>query len=548
MNYNRLKIEIFDAYDDALVVDVGNELRLAMGLKFGTIYPGGLYSTCSFFIPRDATAGWQFQGGQRLVIRNGLTIVWEGAIADDGPDFGSGADQGKRINGLGYWGWLLGFRGVKKSWADVRVDEGAWVLQTGTTGDGEDQVTLDRLNRICFTPKAVAWANGDYAAVRYAMGPGQTVKRLVYSYDFAEPAGTWEISAWRSTDGSAFTQMTAGSGETYGTGTTTVITATAGGVVDVTLATPSRYIELRYYSRAAQTPVADGTFHGEFSSLTVYSETGSINGQEVAKDIRAMVSELNSDETRIGALTLSLVPLSILRYTMFTEWLTHITSFGDASFNPWAAFVDHSETATTPDGKPVLVLEQYPALTDYDYAIRLDEENLTPTFSILKNYVDVHNWIVVEYIDLLGRSVKITPDDNANLKDDTSIAMPWGRREFVLSVGDVSSTVAVNLGRRYLAAHKDPQFYVSGPVQVTGAIRGKNGNIIPASEVKSGMRLRIEDFISDEASVAGAGLTFLITQTDYDDTSETVSISTGTPDHLPTMLAQIAAFGAGNVL
>ena len=65
---------------------------------------------------------------------------------------------------------------------------------------------------------------------------GETIKRLVYNYQLAEGAQAWEIGAWRSTDGVVFHQMTSLSGETYASGTSTVITTPSTGAIDVQLA------------------------------------------------------------------------------------------------------------------------------------------------------------------------------------------------------------------------------------------------------------------------------------------------------------------------
>lgn len=530
MNDNQLSIHIYSAYSTTLVVDVGDELRRATGLQFATAYPHGLYSTCSFFIPRDVTAGWQFKGGQRVVIRNGLTVVWEGALADEGYEVGSGAEQGRGINAVGYWGWLLGRRGIHKPWADIRIDEATWPFQTGTTGDGSEQCGLDRLSRLRFTPKAVAWANGDYASVRYTAPTGQTIKRLTYTEELQEGAQAWKVSLYNvGTAAEVVTRTTSGSG-----------------AIDHTLATPSQSVELRFVSLAAQTPAADGTIFGQFSGLTLYTETGSINAQEIAKDLRAVLTaNLNSDESRIGALTLSLVPFITDGHEYIADTLARAAAFGDASFNAWAVYVDHSESAATPDGKPPLVLEQDPPLTDYDVAIHIGEPNLVAPFALKKDYFGIKNYIRVKYRDMLdNRDVFLTPEDDATLKDQASID-EWGYGTHNLDAGLSTSTLAINLARRVLAAESDPRFYMSSAVRVVGTIRGKNGNLIPASEVKAGMRLRVEDFLNDEVGVDGAGLTFLITGTSYDDASRTVSMTTGTPDDLAVMLAQLFAEGVG---
>lgn len=538
MNDNRIVLTIYSsgtvaASDQALL------LRRAKDLRFSTLFPGGVFATLSCFIACDPAVSFPFLVGYRLVARNGLVVVWEGVITSLPRIVDT--EMGVQINAAGYWGQLLERRGWEKPWADNRLDEANWVYQTGTTGAGDQACTVDRLNRIRFTPKGVAWANGDYSAVRYTAPTGETCKRLTYSYDLQEGAQAWEVSAWRSTDGAAWTQMTNVSGETYGAGTTTVIVASGTGSIDVTLATPSRYLELRFYSRAAQTPVEDGTYYGQYSSLMVYTQTGTITAQSIAKDIRAKVTSLNSDETQIGAPGLTLAPFITAGRETMTAILSRAAGYGDASFNSWAPSLMESDAATTPDGKPVLALAQYPALTAYDYAVRIDDPNVAGRITVVYDLDAVRNWITVKYRDELNnRDVILTPDDDANLKDTTSITT-YGQRETPqpLDAGTTSSTIAKNLARRYLAAYKNPRLYVSGPITVKGYIRAPKGTRVPASQIRAGKRIRVENYLDDLASVSGAGLTFVITQTDYDDAAQTCAISTGVPDDLAVFLAQL---------
>lgn len=519
MSHNHLTINVYDAASTTPVPDPAGLLALATGLRIEQFFPHGRYGSCSFFIPGNPALAFPFKGGQRLVIRNGLTIVWEGGISDIAYVVGEGARAGWRVTGVGYWGRLLGVRGTRKPWADTRIDEATWPYRAAATG--ASKCTVDRLDRIRFTPKAVAWATNESANAVYTAPTGQTVKRVTWSYDLQEGAQSWSIDLLGVT----------------GTTVNGAVSSSGTGTQDVTLATPSQEIRLRFNAGANQTPASDGTIYGEFSNIVVYTETGAIDAQQIATDVVGLVVGLNSSTARIGALTLSLVPFITEGYEMFADILARAVSYGDASFNSWDCYLDSSEKAASPDGKPVLVIEQYPALTDYDYAVRLDEWPV----EIVEDTEGLRNYVVVRYRDLLdNRDVWVTPADDANLKNDAAITAGGGQRELVLDAGVTTQANAINLGRRALAARKDPRYYVSQPIVVQGAIRGKNGNLIPASEVKAGMRLRVEDFIPDKVGVSGAGLTTLITRVEYDDDSETASIACGTPDDLAILLAQIA--------
>lgn len=525
MNVNRLTLEAYSS-GTTRVVDSANELALASGAEFDTGYSGGLYLTGSFFVPRRVTTQWALKGNQRVVMRDGQTVVYEGYIDGFENAVGMGAEQGTKVLLTGAWDKIAMRRRLLKIWSDQRLEDEVW--RYITTASGAEKCNVDRTSRIRFTPKAEAWANGEGAAVRYVQPSGQTTKRIKYVYHFAEGAQAWEISIWRSTDNITYTQMTAASGETYTFGTTTVITADATATIDVTLATPSRYVELRFYSRAAQTPTSDGAIYGQFSALTIFSETGNINLLEVTGDIVDAVTTISSDKTQIDSNTQSLTPFFSANETL-ADLLAGAASFGDSSGNRWAVGFMGSEKTATPDGKPVIFAKQYPALTDYDYALRIDEACLAGPVSLVQDFSDLYNYIVVEYQDENGWSTYIFPADQPTLTDSTSITA-YGQRDQHVNVGYCNSTIALKNGERYLAAHKDPQWIVEQPIPVYW-IRRKNGDTIPSSHIVAGKRLRIENFVTDQAG-GGTGLTVLITGTHYDDDTQVCTLSFGRPQGL----------------
>ena len=276
------------------------------------------------------------------------------------------------------------------------------------------------------------------------------------------------------------------------------------------------------YSRAAQNATFKKKVYSEWDNLVIYGETGSINAQEIVKDIRSFVTELSSDETQIGALTYSLVPF-VAKGESYAEVITRAAGYGDASYNRWAVYVGLSDGVT--DNLPRLVLEQVPALTSYDYAVRIEEANVSSDLAFAQSLDDVYNYIRLHYTDASGLEVWRTPSDDAALTDATSSAA-YGRRDIVLEVPSTSQTNATNYGLRYLAQHKDPQWQANGQIIITGAVRGVNGQSIPACEVRPGKRIKLENWLND---LSGTGLTLLITGTTYDDKSESVTLDFGQP-------------------
>lgn len=523
MKANRLTIEAYSSGVTRLP-DPTTQLAKASGAEFSTGYSGGLYLTGSFYVPRDITDWWGLKGAQRVIMRDGLKVVYEGYIDGFDHTAGMGAQQGTRVLLTGAWDKVGMRRRLLKIWSDNRVEDEIWRLSP--TADLEDY-QVDRTGRIHITPNAGSFTSADALAARYAAPVGETIKRITCHEDFAEKAGQdWKMSIWRSTDASSWTEMTNASGETYADGTTTVLSATGNDDIDVTLATPSRYIELRLTSLGNNDVSNRDHNHAQWTNLVVYSETSAINLTEVAKDVVGAVDVINADVSHIGSNTLDLTPFWSANETL-ADLLTGAASFGDSDGDRWAVGFLHSETAATPDGKPVLYVEQYPALTDYDYALRLDETCLAGPVSLAQDFSDIDNNIVVEFQDINGWGSYVTPTDQATLTDAASIAA-YGQRDQHINVGYSTAAVALDNGERYLAAHKDPQWVVEQPISVYW-IRRKAGDTIPASHITAGKRLKIENYATNQAG-GGTGLTVLITGTQYDDDSQVCTMTFGRPE------------------
>ena len=502
------------------------KLMRAFGFQIRKAYPGGLFISLTFSIPLRATEKLLIRGGDNLTLKNGNKIVFEGVIDNIIPNQynQNGIAQ---IEVTGDWVTKFARRGISKRWVDNRITEHEWAFTTATTGDGDQQCTVDRENRLRFTPKGVAWADADYAALRYTQPYGQTTKRLKYNYDLQEGAQAWEISVWRSTDASSWTKMTSLSGETYATGTTCTIATSGTGSIDVTLATPSRYVELRFYARAAQTPVEDGTYYGEFAAMQVYSETGNINAYEIANDIRAALS-LSSDVTWLSsAMTTDLSPSFVTNdYEYYANILQRAANFGDPSGNAIGYGLYPSDVSA--DGTSALFLESRPnpyTSTTYDY---MTTTHIAKIPTLREDYSSIRNWIVVKYTDLKNGAHTLDPDEQSTLTDTTSTA-DYGTRMLVVDAGNTDAAGALAYGERALAHYKDPIISVNGPIVCLEYVLNQRGIPVPASEVQPGKIINVLDY---------NGLRGLITETNYNDHDKTVSLTLGSSDDFTSQLAQ----------
>ncbi|MCC6192072.1 MAG: hypothetical protein IT318_23835 [Anaerolineales bacterium] len=320
----------------------------------------------------------------------------------------------------------------------------------------------------------------------------------------------------------------------------TTLSATGTGSVDDTLAAPSQSVDLIFSATGGVlNPFANGSVYWEITNLVVYTETGTINAQEVVKDWRAAINSLNATEVYIGANTLALVPWLTEEqggYETAASNLARLAALGDAGGNAQAAYLLDSDFGSGGgNGKPVLALQQQPALTDYEYTVMFDVLTMS---GVSLEERPVLNWIIVRYTDAQGRERLVTPDDDSSLTDTASVAA-YGRREHVLQARFNAESTAISFGAAFLAEHKDPRLFVSGEIPVTGLITGKFGEMVPVCRVRAGKRIRVTNFLNDVLGVSGAGLTFIISHTRYDAAAQTVYISCGVPDNLAILLARL---------
>jgi len=533
---NELSVQIFST-GTTPIYDASEDVVNASGLYFRTGFPGGLYLDGGMFIPKDPRRWWDIDGTLRVIVRNGIEIVYEGFIPSLQDRF-SQDEIGVYVPFMGAWGWHLMRRDLRKRWADDRTTEQPWEYMTDTaTYAGADICTVDRRARLYFLPKAEAWANNAYAAVQYYLAH-DAVERVTYDYDFAEGGQQWEISLWRSTDGAAWTLVDEANGDTIaGAGTTTQITATGSGSIDATIAGTPDWLEFRFYSRAAQTPTSDGTYYAAITNLMVYSEDESaandVNLASIATDIVGQFTTiLNSDTQYIDtAGTVRVIEPFITQgdsYESLASILMRAAEYGDGDENSWGVGVYHSEKAATPDGLPVLYVKQYPVTTAYDYFVAVDSPNIVGGIRITKDFeAELFNRARVEYRDESGKQQFVTPVEDASLVDSDSVTA-YGQRDVLLRVGNSTLQNATDYGARFISKHADPRWIVDD-FTVIGSIEGAGGQQIPACQIQAGKRVKIDGYD-----------TFIISQAEYDHETKSARISIGEPKD-PTFTESVFA-------
>ena len=528
---NSVNIDIYSS-GSTRIADIDGSIANARGLTFETMYPGGLFGTASFVMPRLPDLPLQVKPPYRVVVRNGNRMVYEGYVKATSYARAGGL-QGNLIECWGPYGRFLVKRTANARWADNRITEDIWVDPNTA---GQQKATINRSDgAIKFVPKNNAWALASLGLVKYTAPGGTTVARMTWDYDLQEGSQAWQIYAERSTDNSSWTIISTANGDSADSR----IQATGTGSIDVTLGTASKYVRLVYYSAAAQTPTSDGTYYGEFSNIMVYRVTDSpITPRVIVEDVigfnnddidDTLSSDTNLLETASSELTLE--PFYTRRFEHYADIIARAAEMGDGNNNAWAFYLDASDKAS--DSKPVPVFEQWPDVTaGFDYQVSLTDNNLVSQYSIRDDDLsDVYNYINITYADVNGHYTELTPSDDSNLTDATSVAA-YGRLVKVLTLGAADATTAAAAGKRYLARHKDPLPAVSEPVRVQEYITGSSGEQIPAANIRAGKRIKISDFSTSYVTV--------ITRTQYDHDTRTCTITVGRrPDDPALLLAQV---------
>ena len=485
------------------------------GLKFSTIYPGGLFSTCSFFVPVKATEPNDFKAGYRVAIFTGMRIIWEGVI--DVVAYNTGSKEGVLIGCTGYWGALLNRRRWNKIWCDTRITEDKWPW-TITAGQQEDKFRLNRYDHIRITPVETGFAAYDDASVTYTLPTGQTVNRIEASYELNEGTQAWQIDIKDVTHGSAIVSI-ASSGTSTFSGTPAADCVSVG---------------VYFFNGSALTYDYDMDVYAQLSGIKVYTEAGTPTLTEIVKDIRAQIKDLSEDETLIGTNTQVIEP-AFMEHETIAEYLSRLAGYGDASLNAWAAGVHTSKESLISTYKPTLYYEQQRDLTDYEYIVSVGEIDGGAEIEIA--YDQIWNYIILRYTDENGNDVTITPIDDTDLTDGRSVST-YGQRDKLLNLRTSGVTEAKLYARRYLSLFKDPKYRMRKALKVRGYVRQKGAGKIAVSEVRAGMRIMIDDYLQE---VGGGGLIFMITGTEYNEDADEVTINTGTPNPMEVLTARTRA-------
>jgi hypothetical protein len=503
-------------------------LRFADVLRANGFYDakgGGIFQDAEVFVPRDNPRGsWVVEDMQRIAIFRQQNMMWEGridAISDSGLD---GA-PGNTLRCVGSWGFEMDgphAPRIDKPWTITDVSARAWPRIA--TVSAADLCDIKRTaGTIRFIPKLENWANGQVARVEMSVPTGQTVKRVQFDWTFEEASNAWGCYL---TNG-AGTEIWSLTDDTPTTGSEDLDTGDTG--------LPHQTIRFEMRSAASQTSAASDGEYFEVSNLIVATEEGTIDAEAMSIDIIGEHSGLNSSTALIDPdLTYPSLetgggdPGSIKTFGWI---LRHIAKYGDSSQNPIQPSLVASTEAGTPDGLPLLKLTTIPALSDYEYKVSISNKidpysQVPPVFR--RKYIANDGIGVYTLPEGLGFET-VTSADDANLQDADKVTAD-GSRVFMFDAGLGTQADAVNVGRAQLTQNTKPDFYMSGPILVTGLIRNKAGAWADVSLVQPGERIKIDDYIDDRSDQAAAGLILLITGISKTQDGLVASITAGVSD------------------
>jgi hypothetical protein len=353
--------------------------------------------------------------------------------------------------------------------------------------------------------------------VVYDAGPGNTVGQLSYSFEQKGAASGW-------TDAGFQLILNTGPGEddTFPLGVSSsgnLATSSAAFTTFTPTTVPGRFYTINWYYTVGPAGADNASFEVHWPYLAVYGA-----------GVPAYLSDAPGQPAGV-------VASDMIRY-LAGKYCPRLSTAGvhDTTYviqhctyreptDPYDAFLDLNKYHLWHLGvweDRILHFRPYD-YTDYQWEIRTDDPG-TQFSPQGPSTEDLFNGIVVSYTDILtGRSGRVSPTDSTALRD-TGINNPWNQQgldrwdEIQLSQPTLRAQ-AIQVGAMALAERNRPK--APGTIQVQGYIRDRGGNPQPVWKVRAGDMITLSNFPNDTPR--------LITETSYDDSNKSLSISVDRP-------------------
>lgn len=501
----------------ALINDPSRSLEYAEDIQCASQWPKG-YGPASFRVKRNIAAQWAIKQAQRLRIKDGHTTIYEGRLEDLDRSLSTN-DQSITLTATGYYA-VLKERLLRKRWIDNEpVSRMTWpagrygiVAQHQMDVTKQDDLVLLRAGYGDYTHTA-----GDGFYLQYSVPIGSLIRRIDSTYTIRTGEGI--TIQWFNSDQSAVEiSITDSSG------------AQVSGGLDILLAAgDTDAIQLRFLLVA--TDIYDENDYAKLHDIIIKCHYDSAHPNfasptyttgQIIKDVLILVgkTDLSTDYSLITDPALALTTFT----TMSDEAesgdsiIERLCAYGDASFNTYGLAVWDSDHSS--DGKPQVSLTARSTASPKWQASLHELESFQDSLSL----DELWNWIHVVYTDNRGQRLYLTPDDDALLKDTTSITTYGERHSPVIDIGKGTEALALSIGQRYLAYHKDP--LRRSELALKKWVRDAQGNEWPVNRIRAGDSLLLTDY--------EGGITYFWRGVNYSAKSGVVRL---TPDQPPNTLS-----------
>lgn len=515
-------------------------------LGWSSEWPKG-YTNFSAEVKRDILQSWAVKTAYDLKVLDGQRIVYQGRLGSPERSL-NGSDSSIQLTAFG-WYVVLAERRLRKRWVDI---EGLTRLVWPAGRDAVMSQTLATVDRgrdrlkITLVPddyQVIAYA--DQYHEQYALPVGSTVRRVVMElFARSGPQAMYELYNDDQAASEGAIKMDFVSHASVGAPATDTldITFSRGDTNSFTLKHyPAQcagwfsgiayengnkvyhnsvaYLCTTGHTAAAATEPGVGGSWGSYWSvstlstdemdqndysgldgLVVYADYHSAHraaaspaytSGELVEDVLLLAreSDLSADMDAVGEPSIDLSGAFATLNDDFESadsLIQRLAAYGDTSQNTWGLAVWDANGAS--DGLPKAVFSARD-VSSWEYEVSITD--LT-AFAPEESEDQLFNWISVRYTDEAGKSHLLTPDDDADLKDATSIAAYGKRCSPTLNAGTASPAAAKSLGQRYLAYHRNPLPKMS--LTQTGVIRRYGGEVVPVNRVRAGERIKVIDY------------------------------------------------------
>lgn len=504
-------IYIADASDN-LINDPDRSIEYASDIDWASTWPKG-YGSASFQVKRDIARQWAVKQAYDLKIRHGHTIVYQGRIDDLNRALSASGGQTITVTATG-WYAVLTERRLRKRWRDnAPVSRMVWPSNRYLTGSqqGMDANKRDDIIIVRAGYGDVTKSANDAYHENYTVPIGSFIKGVDSLFAMRSGEGI-TIRWWNDDTATAEEEEVSlgGGGQSDGTFNATM----ASGLTDS--------LTLRFILDA--TDIYDENDRAQVYDMVIYcyydpthpqytSETYTTG--QLIKDVLILCGKTNlsTDYSSITdpALTLAAFISQGDNFETGDSLIQRLCAYGDSSQNTYGLAV--WDSTGTSDGKPRVDLRAR-SVSSWEWVVTLAD---LETFRDSPSLDELYNWVIVKYVDDREQELYLTPDTEATLKDTTSITAYGERHSPVIEIGKATSAKALDMGKRYLAYHKDP--LRKSELAIKDQIRDTRGVWWPANRVRGGDRVRLLDY--------EGGVTYFLRGTSY---NQKTGICRMTPD------------------